>query len=73
MNDKNGRELAKLSQVAPGDFVCVDSGFTCISDGETREVRYSPNGLFINCSHGHHLLASQLENDGDSLIGIYPA
>ena len=73
MNDKNGREWARLSQLAPGDFVRVDEGFTCISDGAKREVKYSPGGLFIDYDHGHHFLSGQLEDDGDSLIGIYPA
>ncbi len=73
MKDANGREWARLSQLAPGDFVYVDGGFTCISDGETRKVKYSPGGLFIDCDHGHHFLSGQLENDGDSLIGIYQA
>ncbi len=73
MNDKNGREWARLSQLAPGDFVCVDGGLACISDGAKREVGYSPSGLFIDCDHGHHFLSGQLGDDGDSLIGIYPA
>ena len=65
-------ETAKLSKLKQGDFVQVDAGFTCISPDETRQVKYCPSGLFIDCDHGYHFLSGQLDNDGDSLIGIFP-
>lgn len=71
MQDINGREWAKLSQLNIGDYVEV-TGFDCINDHETRVVKYHPGGYHIDCDHGHHFLSGQLETDGDSLIGVYP-
>lgn len=68
MQDTNGREWAKLSELKLGDFVEV-IGFDCM-DG-TRKVRFDSGEPYIDCDHGHHFLSGQLETDGDSLIGIY--
>ena len=70
MKDKYGREYAKLSQLYEGNHVQV-SGFSCIDQDGVRLVKYSPNGLYVDCDHGYHFLSGQLETDGDSLIGVY--
>ena len=48
-------------------------GFTCIPDGDGRTVfsqggSYQPQ-YFICCSHGHHMLDGQANENGD-LVGL---
>lgn len=85
LSDLNGRPYARREAVKPGDFLVADGGFTCMSEGERKQVRADKKGhgferLFIVCDwnedgtrHRHrHYLAGQDEGDG-GLIGLYPA
>jgi hypothetical protein len=72
MQDKNGREWARLSQLMPGDEVQCDGGFTCLPNKAVATVKEDSDGKYISCDHGKHYLDGQLETDGDSLIGLYP-
>lgn len=72
MQDKNGREYAKLSNLKAGDVVTIDGGFDCMDSGKPHEV-YGNGDLYLICDHGHHFLSGQLEVDNDSLVGVYPA
>lgn len=60
-----------INTINPGEFVFC-TGFTCIPNNAKRTV--FSNGLidknkFICCSHGHHFLDGQADENGD-LIGI---
>ena len=55
--------------VQEGDIVRI-TGFTCIKDGETREVKSGGNGLYIDCSSGKHWLDAQIDDNTQELIGI---
>lgn len=69
--DTQGREYAKLSYLEEGDLVEVDEGFTCMSKGEVKTVKYKLNGLYIECKEGKHFLSGQLHDTENFLIGIY--
>jgi len=76
--DKNGRPWAHLQTIKPGDFLVADGDFSCMKEGERRQVRADKNGhgfdrLFISCcdEHGRHYLYGQVGDDGE-LIGFYP-
>ena len=86
--DLKGRDYAKLSGLKPGMFVQVDGDFDCIEAGATREVKRDPDAarrapiqgtftshfaLYVDCACGGHCLEAQIDDDGDSLLGIYPA
>lgn len=60
--------MTNLSDLNPGDTVRI-TGFTCIADGETREVLLSSDGLYVSCSNGMHFLDGQCE-ETDELIGV---
>lgn len=69
MQDKDGREYAKLSRLVIGDKVEVDDDFDCMKG--TRIVHGNKQGKYITCDEGSHQLDGQLMDDGDSLVGIY--
>lgn len=70
MQDLNGREYAKLSELKAGDLIELDSEFTCMK-GVAR-ICDEQGGLYICCSHGKHFLDGEVyDNYDDSLIGIY--
>jgi hypothetical protein len=71
MQDKNGRDWARLSQLQPDDAVECDDGFFCLAGKAVVTIKEDSNGKYISCDHGKHYLAAQLETDGDSLIGLY--
>ena len=54
-----------------GDHLVVDSGFTCIKDGEVLEVlQDKDNGeLYVTCAVGRHFLKGQEDAHG-MLIGF---
>lgn len=81
--DLNGREYARLSQLAAGDLIQVDGDFDCLipwstltvvdSDGDLAVIHNTPEcgacgGTEADCPH---TLDGQLMDDGDSLVGIY--
>ncbi len=66
--DKYGREYAKLSALKDGDFIKIDSGFTC-APASVRSVRQDERGLYFKCSDGNHYLAGQAD-DGEHCVGI---
>lgn len=71
--DTTGRAYAKLSQVQPGDVLESDGGFTCMKEGARQKVVKDHDGsLFLPCDCGGHALAGQTD-DGETLIGLYPA
>ena len=69
MQDKSGREYAKLSALNPGDRIELDSGFTCAQPGY-HTVFQSDDGLYFRCTHGRHYLKGQCD-DNEYCIGIY--
>jgi hypothetical protein len=73
----DGREWARLSTAKAGDKLIADSGFTCIDDGAELEVMQDDKRggvLFVRCRKGCHDLDGQLsEEDGDHLVGFWPA
>jgi len=72
--DKNGKPWAKYGALRPGDHVIVADGFDCMPAGAMLEVQgNSHEGLWISCSHGRHSLLGQLDDDDNSLLGIYVA
>jgi hypothetical protein len=62
---------AKLSLIKNGDQVFT-TGFTCIDDYGPSTVHYHfGGGYYLNCSHGMHFLSGQLDEDGDTLVGVF--
>lgn len=74
MQDIQGREYAKLSQLKAGDIVTVDGDMDCMKPWSQHIVEVDDFGLSIPCKHGAHYLNGQLRDEtdkDDSLIGIY--
>lgn len=61
-------ERTKLDDLAPGDIVVADGGFTCIRAGE-HQVREMDGLLFVPCDDGKHFLDGQEDDDG-YLVGL---
>lgn len=81
-HDAHGRPYAKLSQIKPGDKVLVDDGFECMKAWSIRTVWFQAGDLYLRCSGPdgeskplteRHSLEGQLQDDGDTLIGIFVA
>lgn len=73
--DHAGRPYAKLSTIRPGTLLQVDGDWSCLPVGAIREV-FNEDGagnsqLCIHCSDGLHMLEGQLQDDGDTLVGIH--
>lgn len=63
--------MVKLTDIKPGDFVTVDGGFTCMTEGKEYEVFEDADGdLFIECTKDGHWLDSQEDEPGQDLVGI---
>lgn len=72
MQDKNGREYARLSQLKAGDRIEADNGFTCLGAG-VHLVMENKTGLFVHCTRGmHYLFGQAAASDPDALVGFYP-
>lgn len=72
----DGREWARLSQLKPGDKICTDGGFSCGINNKTLAVKIDPEtkDLCVECDEGMHSLDGQVsEEDGDHLVGMWPA
>ena len=59
---------ARLSEIKANDAVEV-CGFDCM-DGK-QIIQEDSGRLYIACSMGRHYLEGQLDDDGDSLVGIF--
>lgn len=70
-NDLHGRPYAKLSLLCEGMTVKLDGDFTCCPAGPVT-LRLDKEGLYFPCAAGHHYLDGQLQEDCDTLIGVYP-
>lgn len=70
--DNNGRAYAKLNQLRVGQMVQVDGGFNCIPAGKKRKVKTHEGELCIDCYNEKHMLYGQLQEDHNTLTGIYP-
>ena len=71
--DLNGRAYARLSGVKSGDRVEVDGDFPCMPAGSVHAIHCDHGDLYIQCGCGRHSLDGQTGDDGDTLIGLYPA
>ena len=61
----------KLIDLRASDRVFVDGGFTCMDAGEKSVYACNEDGdLYVHCSHGHHSLQGQ-ENENGDLVGIH--
>jgi len=58
----------RISDIAQGDRVLTDAGFTCMVANE-HTVEVDERGPFVRCDHGKHYLEGQIGDDGE-LIGI---
>lgn len=73
-HDKQGRAYARLSDLSPGDLVQVDGNLACIKPWSWRKVFRSELGsLCVRCTEGNHGLDGHVDDDNETLIGIYPA
>lgn len=75
--DLIGRPWANEATLKAGDYVKTDDGFTCMREGEVKEVHANTEGeLFVCCADGEHHLCGQLgytpETKG-AYVGLYPA
>lgn len=60
----------KYDDLKEGMLVYVDDGFTCMDAG-TRIVRKNESGFYLDCKEGKHYLVGQIEDDGETMIGVY--
>lgn len=59
----------KLADLAPGDRIMLDGGFTCVDAGPAV-VRQDKDGhLYFRCAQGRHYLNGQIDTAGE-LSGI---
>lgn len=87
LQDNFGVAWAHSNTVKAGDKLRCDGGFTCLAEGDVREVKASDEmlehcteeykadpfaKLYIECSDGTHRLDGQVGDDGE-LVGLYPA
>lgn len=72
MHDKQGRAYATVAEVKVGSFVETDGGFTCMGEGERKEV-FRDNTLWIACDQGKHHLEEQEDDTHTYYVGLYPA
>ena len=70
--DSKGRAYARLDALEVGDSVETDDCFTCRPVGKVSKVRMIEGRFFIPCSDGKHFLDGQAQEDGVTLIGVYP-
>ncbi len=68
-HDKSGRPYAKLSKLREGDWIELDSGFTCHEAGPVS-LHKMGEVLYFTCNEGCHNLNCQTD-DGEHLVGIY--
>lgn len=61
----------KLADIKAGVRVELDDRFTCMKEG-VHTVAEDKNGLFIQCSEGHHYLEGQEDDETGELVGIIP-
>lgn len=61
----------KKAAIIPGDRIIADGGFTCLTEGDIREVKTDEHGgeMFIECSEGRHYLDGQYDGKGN-YIGL---
>lgn len=59
---------SKLEDLKPGDKLKADGGFTCLKEGDIREVKLHECGsLYVDCADGgKHFLEGQLDYKTDS-------
>lgn len=76
--DNTGRAYATLDELHDGQRIELDRGFDCVTHEPDRPttatVLKSLDGRkYFICQHGRHYLEGQLDDeDGQSLIGVYP-
>lgn len=71
-HDLQGRAYAKLSELKAGDYIQTDGDFTCRHPWALGMVHVDDDGcLYITCDKGDHWLDGQLDDDGDTLVGVY--
>lgn len=64
----------RLSEIKLGDVVVADDGFTCIQANARLTVEVDPRGnLFVSCDQGRHFLDGQIDDDGETLVGLTKA
>lgn len=73
VKDTNGRAYLAADTAAPGGTIEVDDGFTCIGEGQQREIQQDADGLYFECEDGRHYLAGQLNDAATHYVGVYPA
>jgi hypothetical protein len=79
--DTAGRKYLTFADAKPGLRIQVDGGFTCIGDGEFRELKadtqgdlyFECNGPEGECEPGPHILDGQEADEGEWYVGVYPA
>jgi hypothetical protein len=59
----------KLTDLKEGQFVKVDSGFSCMKEG-VKKVYQNDKGFYVLCSHGKHYLDGQEDEKGSDLVGV---
>jgi hypothetical protein len=69
MKDKQGRELARLSELHVGETIEVDKTFAGVE--RYRIVLEDSGRLWVLCNEGKHFLDHELLSDGDSVVGVY--
>lgn len=73
VKDTNGRAYLAADTAAAGSRIEVDDGFTCIGEGQQRQIQQDDGGLFFECKDGQHYLAGQFNDAATHYVGVYPA
>jgi len=82
-------EYVKVSDVMVGDILIADGGFycsdcdggdhdpgdggRCLDEGQECEVKWSGDGVYVECAIGHHSLDGQYEElvEDDESSAVY--
>lgn len=70
-SQKNEAGFANVADVVVGTKLKTDAGFTCMKDGEIKEVFKREDGaLCIHCADGTHDLEGQIDDERGVLVGL---
>lgn len=67
---------ANINDIKVGDKLIADGGFTCMSNGEVKEVKSYGGGLvgfYVDCAEGTHNLEGQVDDEQGFIVGLTKA
>jgi len=69
--DVHGNSYARIQDLKVGDRLCPDDGFTCMLEGDIKDVREDEMGLYVACTDGGaHYLDGQVDDEDGFCVGL---